>query len=128
MRLLLVEDSALIRTVTRLAFPSKEHEIQEAADGRQALAILDGTSRRFDAILLDLRMPEMNGVEFIRGLRERALHRDTPIVVASSESETSELVQQARELGVAAVVKKPWKPQELSQIVHSARAAHPQRD
>ena len=119
MRLLVVEDSALIRTVTRLAFPSRDHEIQEAANGRQALTILDAATQRFDAILLDLRMPEMNGVEFIRALGQRALHRDTPIVVASSEGETSELVQEARRLGVAAIVKKPWKPQELAQLVQA---------
>ena len=119
MRLLVVEDSALIRTVTRLAFPSRDHEIQEAADGRQALAILDATTQRFDVILLDLRMPEMNGVEFIRSLRERARHRDTPIVVASSEDRTSDLVKEARRLGVAAIVKKPWKPQELAQVVQT---------
>lgn len=119
MRLLVVEDSALIRTVTRLAFPSRDHEIQEAENGRQALEILDAATQRFDAILLDLRMPEMNGVEFIRALRHRALHRDTPIVVASSEGETSELVQEARRLGVAAIVKKPWKPQELAQLVQT---------
>ena len=119
MKLLVVEDSALIRTVTRLAFPSRDHEIQEAADGQQALALLDASSERFDAILLDLRMPGMNGVEFIRALRERPRHRDTPIVVATSEAETSELVQEARRLGVAAVVKTPWTPQDLARVVQS---------
>ena len=87
MRLLIVEDSALIRKVTHLAFPSREHELQQP----------------FDAILLDLRMPGMNGVEFIHALRQRA-----------------ELVQDARRLGVAAVVKKPWKPQELAMLVQQA--------
>ena len=53
----------------------------------------------FDAILLDLRMPGMNGVEFIHALRQRAPHRETPVVVATSEKETSELVQDARRLG-----------------------------
>jgi two-component system, chemotaxis family, chemotaxis protein CheY len=125
MRLLVVEDSALIRTVTRLAFPSKDHEIQDAANGRQALALLDAASQRFDAILLDLRMPEMNGVEFIRELRKRPRHRDTPIVVATSEADTSELVQEARRLGVAAVVKKPWKPQELAQLVQTCIERRP---
>jgi two-component system chemotaxis response regulator CheY len=125
MRLLVVEDSALIRTVTRLAFPSKDHEIQDAGDGRQALALRDAASHRFDAILLDLRMPEMNGVEFLRELRKRPRHRDTAIVVATSEADTSELVQEARRLGVAAVVKKPWKPQELAQLVQTCIERRP---
>jgi CheY-like chemotaxis protein len=122
-RLLIVEDSALIRKVAHLAFPSREHELQEAENGLEALAILDAVKQPFDAILLDLRMPGMNGVEFIHALRQRAPHRETPVVVATSEKETSELVQDARRLGVAAVVKKPWKPQELAMLVQQACAS-----
>jgi CheY-like chemotaxis protein len=120
MRLLIVEDSALIRSVTRLAFPPSAHQLVEAENGIRALELLDRTIEPFDAIVLDLRMPEMNGVEFIRALRERPLHRDTPVVVATSESEASELGQTVRQLGVAAIVKKPWKPHELAEVVRRA--------
>jgi two-component system chemotaxis response regulator CheY len=119
-RVLVVEDSALIRSVTRLAFPASAHQLVEAEHGRRALELLDATLQPFDAILLDLRMPEMNGVEFIQALRQRPTHRATPVVVASSEAEDSELVLCVRKLGVAAVVKKPWKPQELAEIVREA--------
>jgi two-component system, chemotaxis family, chemotaxis protein CheY len=118
-RLLIVEDSALIRSVTRLAFPTNVHQLHEAENGRQALELLDRTLEPFDAIVLDLRMPEMNGVEFVRAIRQRPLHRDTPIVVATSEREDSELGQAIRQLGVAAIVKKPWKPQELAELVRN---------
>jgi two-component system chemotaxis response regulator CheY len=120
MRLLIVEDSELIRKVTRLAFPRREHEIVEAENGRQALEVLDGSPQPFDAIVLDLQMPEMNGVEFIQALRTRPQHRATPVVVATSEKEDSELLQEVRRLGVARVVKKPWKPQELATFVQQA--------
>jgi two-component system chemotaxis response regulator CheY len=93
MRLLIVEDSELIRKVTRLAFPRREHEIVEAENGLEALGVLDGATQPFDVIVLDLQMPEMNGVEFIRALRTRARHRATPVVVATSEKEDSELFQ-----------------------------------
>jgi two-component system, chemotaxis family, chemotaxis protein CheY len=115
-RLLLVEDSALIRKVTRLAFPSREHELHEAENGLEAIGLVDGAAQPFDAILLDLQMPDMDGVAFIRALRQRPLHRDTPIVVVTSEAESSVLLQEARRLGVAAVAKKPWKPQELAAL------------
>ena len=120
MRLLIVEDSALIRSVTRLAFPAAAHQLTEAENGRQALELLDRTLQPFDAIVLDLRMPEMNGVEFIHALRQRPLHRDTPIVVACSEGEACDLHQAVRGLGVAAIVKKPWKPHELAEVVRRA--------
>ena len=120
MRLLIVEDSALIRKVTHLAFPVREHDLREAANGAEALAHIAGAPDPFDAIVLDLRMPDMNGVEFLRALRQRERHRDTPVVVATSEDDTSPLMQEVRQMGVAAIVKKPWKPHELLQVVRQA--------
>jgi two-component system, chemotaxis family, chemotaxis protein CheY len=117
MRLLIVEDSELIRKVTRLAFPFREHELYEAEDGQAALELLDNTAEPFDAILLDLRMPRMDGCQFIRALRDRPRHRDTPVVLATSERETSELLQEARRLNPAAVVHKPWNPKALAELV-----------
>ena len=117
MRLLIVEDSPLIRKVTRLAFPSKEHQLVEADDGEMALALLDATREPFDAILLDLNMPRMNGCQFMRALRGRTLHHDTPVVLATSERETSPLLLDAYTLNPAAVVKKPWHPQVLGELV-----------
>jgi two-component system chemotaxis response regulator CheY len=122
MRLLIVDDSELMRKVTRLAFPGAKYDLEEADNGYGGLAQLSLAERPFDVIVLDLRMPDMNGVEFIRALRQRPLHRDTPIVIATSEGEDSELMQEARRLGVAAVVKKPWKPQELAAAVQVAIA------
>jgi two-component system chemotaxis response regulator CheY len=122
MRLLIVEDSELIRKVTRLAFPSRQHELHEAENGRRALEILGGGLEPFDAIVLDLQMPDMNGVEFLRELRHRPRHAATPVIVATSEGEESPLLQDARQLGVTAVLKKPWKPQELATTVQQACA------
>jgi two-component system chemotaxis response regulator CheY len=121
-RLLIVEDSALIRKVTRLAFPSREHELHEAGNGLEAVGLVDRAAQPFDAIVLDLQMPDMDGVAFIRALRQRPLHRNTPIVIATSEPESSPLLQEARRLGVAGVAKKPWKPLELAAMVQQACA------
>jgi len=122
MRLLIVEDSELIPKVTRLAVPSRQHELHEAENGRRALEILGGGLEPFDAIVLDLQMPDMNGVEFLRELRHRPSHAATPVIVATSEGEESPLLQEARQLGVTAVLKKPWKPQELATTVQQACA------
>jgi len=113
----------LIRKVTHLAFPVRQHDLQEAANGAEALALIAGAAVPFDAIVLDLRMPDMNGVEFLRALRQRERHRDTPVVVATSDDDTSPLVQEVRQMGVAAIVKKPWKPHELAALVQQAYAA-----
>ena len=112
-----MEDSQLIPKVTRLAFPPKEHDLYDAKDGYAALKLLDAATEPFDAIPLDLNMPRMDGCQFIQALRQRARHRDTPVVLATSERETSQLLINARTLSPAAVVKKPWKPQELAALV-----------
>ena len=102
-----------------LVFSPREHQLHTAADGRKGLEALTASSQRYDLILLDLRMPDMDGVEFIRAVKRTAAYAGIPIVLTTVEPDTSDLLQQARVLGVAAVVKKPWKPQELRKVVQS---------
>lgn len=117
MRLLVVEDSPLLRKMFGLAFPNQTNDLCPAENGRSAMELLDGALEPFDAVLLDLRMPDMDGVEFLRALRRQPVHRRTPVVLTTAESDDSELMEQARTLGVAAVVKKPWSPQALRSVV-----------
>jgi CheY-like chemotaxis protein len=117
MRLLVVEDSPLLRKMFGLAFPHQLNDLKPAENGREALALLDRATEPFDAVLLDLRMPDMDGVEFLRAFRRQSLHGRTPVVVTTAESDDSLLMAQARALGVAAVVKKPWSPQALRSVV-----------
>ena len=117
MRLLVVEDSPLLRKMFGLAFPHQTNVLQPAESGRAAMALLEGSAERFDAVLLDLRMPDMDGVEFLRELRRQPVHGRTPVVLTTAEADDSELMTEARALGVAAVVKKPWSPQELRGVV-----------
>ena len=119
MNVLIVEDSPLVRKMYGLVFSKREHELVTAEDGRKALESLTGDTRPFDLILLDLRMPDMDGVEFIRAVRRTARFREIPIILTTVEPDGSELLREAQELGVAAVVKKPWKPQELRAVVQS---------
>jgi two-component system chemotaxis response regulator CheY len=114
MRILIVEDAALVRKMYALAFPPHQHELVPAENGRVALDLLGQAAAEFDLILLDLRMPDMDGVTFISELRHRAPRfRHVPIIVTTAEPEDSPLLAQARALGIQALVRKPWKPQEL---------------
>jgi two-component system, chemotaxis family, chemotaxis protein CheY len=117
MRLLVVEDSPLLRKMFGLAFPTQLHELRQAENGREAIDLLARSATPYDAVLLDLQMPDMNGVDFIRAIRRLPTHGRTPIVLTTAEPDDSELLQAAATLGVAAVVKKPWTPQLLRQAV-----------
>ncbi len=119
MRILIVEDAPLVRKMYGLAFSSHKHSLTPAENGREALQLLAAAKGHYDLVLLDLRMPDMNGVEFIRGMREQPALQLIPIVLTTAEPDESELLRQAIALGVSAVVKKPWKPKELRAIVES---------
>ena len=121
MRILIVEDSPLVQSMYGLAFPRREHELTTANDGREALARLDDPASTFDVVLLDLRMPGMNGVEFLQQVRRDARLAQIPIVLTTMEPEESELLREARRLGVTAVVKKPWHPQQLRTLIDGLR-------
>ena len=88
--------------------------------GLQALKVLERSDTPYDLILLDLNMPGMDGVEFIREVRANPAASKIPIVLTTAEPEGSVLMIQARALGVAGVVRKPWKPQEVKDLVQLA--------
>jgi CheY-like chemotaxis protein len=117
MRLLVVEDSPLLRRMFGLAFPHQTNELHPAENGRSALDVLAVFGEPFDAVLLDLRMPDMDGVAFLEELRAQPVHGRTPVILTTAESDDSELLERAKSLGVAAVVKKPWSPQALRNVV-----------
>ncbi len=119
MRILIVEDSPLVQQMYGLAFPRSQHELTTASNGREALARLDDPSRAFDVVLLDLRMPELDGVGFLREVRQRPSLAQLPIVLTTSEPDGSDLLEGAKRLGVRAVVKKPWHPQQLRELVEA---------
>jgi CheY-like chemotaxis protein len=117
-KVLIVEDSPLVRKMYGLVFSRREHELTTAEDGRHGLQVLTADSP-FDLILLDLRMPDMDGVEFIREVRRSGRFRDIPIVLTTVEPDGSPMLAEAVGQGVAAVVKKPWKPHELRAVVQT---------
>jgi two-component system, chemotaxis family, chemotaxis protein CheY len=118
-RLLIVEDSPLVRKMYGLAFPKREHELTAAENGRMALAAIAESPQPYDLILLDLCMPDMDGVEFIRAVRSNRAFAHIPIVLTTAEPAGSDLMTRAQALGVAGVVRKPWKPQELRDVVQN---------
>jgi two-component system chemotaxis sensor kinase CheA len=98
---LLVEDSAVSRTRQREIIEAQDLNVFEAANGKEALALLD--RRAFDVVITDIEMPVMNGPEFIRRVRERPELSGLPIVVMSSYSDNLDAI---RALGVSTFVDK----------------------
>jgi CheY-like chemotaxis protein len=112
-RILVVDDDLVIRATFANIFDGEGYEVSAAPDGTEAVR-LAGT-QVFDAILLDLFMPEMDGMAALRHLR--TLAPGAAIVILSSYVETDREVEALR-LGAAAVLTKPPDLDELLDFFH----------
>lgn len=113
--ILVVDDDAHIRRSTRLRLRAAGYQTLEAEDGRAGLQLARELSP--NAIILDLRMPEMNGYETMAALQASPVTRDIPIVVASAcprdESE-------ALDCGAQYFVRKPYAGDDLLDAVKAS--------
>jgi two-component system OmpR family response regulator len=104
---LVVDDDSHIREVVRFALEKAGHHVEEAPDGKQALAAFE--ARPFDAVVLDIVMPEQDGIEVCRKLRETSR---VPILFLSSRDDEVDRIL-GLELGADDYVTKPFSPREL---------------
>jgi two-component system chemotaxis response regulator CheY len=102
---LVVDDSRVVRKVARRILEELHFEISEAEDGKIALdACRAGMP---DAILLDWKMPNMNGIEFLRALRQES-GGDKPIVVFCTTENDMTFITEAIEAGANEYIMKPF--------------------
>lgn len=111
---LIVDDSASMRGLVGLTLRNAGHEVVEAVDGLDALEKLNDT--RPEMMFVDVNMPRMDGLEFVKQARQLPVCRYTPIVMLTTESHTSKR-QEGRIAGATGWIIKPFKPDQLLQIV-----------
>ncbi|MDE2120441.1 MAG: response regulator [Betaproteobacteria bacterium] len=108
--ILIVDDSASLRQVVRIALSSAGYEVIEACDGVDALSKLDG--RKVHLIISDVNMPNMNGIELVRQVKARAEYKFTPVIMLTTESQ-AEMKAQGQAAGARAWVVKPFQPAQM---------------
>lgn len=113
MRALVVDDSAVIRTVLTRILAGMGFEVVSAVNGKEALTKLE-VGRRPDLTLVDWNMPEMNGYEFIRAVRADARWRDMPIMMVTTETEMEQVVR-ALAAGANEYLMKPFTPEMVQE-------------
>ncbi|PCI21444.1 MAG: two-component system response regulator [Piscirickettsiaceae bacterium] len=114
-QVLLVDDSALARKhITRTLKSMGIENISEAENGLQAIKLLE--AQLFDLVVTDFNMPEMDGRELSSFIREKSSQQSIPIIMVTSEQNSSRLaaVQQA---GVSAICDKPFEPESVRQLI-----------
>ncbi len=116
-RVLVVDDAEGIRSYLADLLKLKGWQVDTAADGRQALELLEGGAGP-DVILLDVMMPGMDGLETLSRLRERDSR--TPVVMLSVVGKASTIVQ-AMHLGASDYLNKPFEEAELDAVLNQVR-------
>ena len=116
---LVVEDEDDLRLMTRLMFQSRTpFRVIEASTGEQALKIIG--VEQIDVMLLDLRLPDMDGWDVLAQLEGRGVFPALPVVMVSAASTPSVASRQALERGVRGYVRKPFTAEELFEVVRAA--------
>ena len=110
-RILVVDDDDTIRQVVRLCLADEGYDVFEAPNGLVALQLL--AACRPSLILLDLRMPVMDGWEFARRFRDQ-FHASTPIIVVTAAESAA---QRCREISADAWLAKPFDLDALRELV-----------
>jgi len=113
-RILLVDDSASVRTVARIALTQAGYEMLEAANGEEALLQLSG--ERVHLIVSDVNMPVMDGITLLRQVKAHPQHKFTPVIMLTTES-GQDRKEQGRAAGAKAWITKPFQPQSLIEAV-----------
>jgi len=106
-KILVVEDEPSIREVLSLYLRRAGYQVTVVGDGREALAAL--SSQMPDLVVLDLMLPEVDGLEITRWLRERG---DTPVIMLTARRTEQDRIA-GLEMGADDYVVKPFSPQEL---------------
>jgi two-component system, chemotaxis family, chemotaxis protein CheY len=112
--ILVVDDSRSLRMAVRVALSGAGHAVYEAADGVEGLAAL--SAGRFDLIVTDLSMPEMDGIEMIRHIRRSPVHGAVPIILLTGASDPASQ-EAAAKAGANALLLKPFAPDQLIRLV-----------
>jgi DNA-binding NtrC family response regulator len=102
-RLLVVDDEEALRTVLSSELTTEGYDVQAAADGQEAISELEkGT---FDLVLLDIKMPRMNGFEVLKYVKEK--HPKTKVVMLTGFADLKNALE-SKKLGAEDFVSKPY--------------------
>ncbi|EAP86665.1 response regulator [Croceibacter atlanticus] len=114
----IVETMKMNRTINKLEVPYK---IQEAKNGEQALDILNKGGELPDLILLDLNMPKINGLEFLRILKDDERLKYIPTIVLTTSNNRKDVLECYR-IGIAGYILKPLKYEDYVSKIHKVLA------
>ena len=118
--ILTIDDSASIRQMVVMTLSAAGLDVVEAINGADGYT--KATSQTVHAVVTDLNMPVMNGIEFIRKYRQHPSSKGVPIILLTTESD-EELKRQAKEAGATGWIVKPFKQEQLLAVIKKVTGA-----
>lgn len=118
-RVLIVDDDFLIRQLLSLILRSAGYSVLEAENGKDALDKL--SSHPVDAVITDLRMPQMDGIELTKAIRTNPAYEDIPVIMLTSDFRGYK-EREGGQAGVTDWISKPFIPQQLIQTIRKFQA------
>ena len=119
--ILTVDDSRTMRDMLAMALNDAGFNVVQAVDGEDGLAVLDAHAADVDVIITDINMPKLDGFGFIEGVRKDDRYRATPILVLTTESDSSKK-DRARQAGATGWIVKPFNPVKLIDAIRRVAA------
>lgn len=119
MKILSVDDSAIIRKIMKMAVEVIEYEFMEAADGEEALKIIEQEYKDIALILLDWNMPGIDGFELLKKLKVEDKFKHIPVMMVTTESEKLNIIK-AIQAGASHYVIKPFTMEEVTKKILEA--------
>ena len=113
-KILIVDDSASVRTVAKIALNEAGYEITEATNGEEALQRL--STDRVHLIVSDVNMPVMDGITFLKRVKALPQYKFTPVIMLTTEA-GQDMKEQGRAAGAKAWITKPFQPRNLVDAV-----------
>ncbi len=115
--ILIVDDSASLRTVVSIALKGAGYDIIEAGNGKEALDKLGALAgKKVHLIVSDVNMPVMGGIEFVTKVKADPSFKFTPIVMLTTEGQDA-AKEQGRAAGAKAWIMKPFNPAQMLNAV-----------
>lgn len=108
--IMVVDDSASLRQVVGIALKGAGYDVIEGCDGKDALTKLKG--QKIHLIISDVNMPNMDGISFVKEVKQLPTYKFTPIIMLTTESQ-DEKKRQGQAAGAKAWLVKPFKPELL---------------
>ncbi|MBI5632649.1 MAG: response regulator [Nitrospirae bacterium] len=113
--ILIVDDSASMRQLVSFALKDGGYDVTTAVHGKDALDKMNNGTK-FAMVITDLNMPEMDGIELIRQLRQRSGYKFTPVIMLTTESQDQKK-QEGKAAGATGWIVKPFTPDQLLGVV-----------